>query len=706
MSTGPSVSLSRLGLRQIFCARALLPVLALAALAASPAARANPFAATSLSPSNQTVNVGEPCSVNIVFAVGTTSAYGIAAWLNYDATKLQVVSVTTSGSSPYTNVTTNTFDNTLGKLQYQATGGSVGGTFTVATIVFMPIASGSASLTFSNVNEYLTGYGPYGVNGLAVGGSITVNAPPPAPTQTLTILGGVGNAGDIAPNTEYYNPATRNWQPAYLTGGHPWGFVAGTNSWINYKTNTASDPGAGPTTANTLWYLYRVRINVPADAQNPQMTFSVKADNFADIAVNGVSVGPVIDGTADNQNADLVFSQNLVPGENFITLDIGDWGGLNGFNYRLDLTVESNDPLEIIPPDPVDTVPPVITAPADIISEATSAAGAVVTFTATAVDNVDGPVPVMAIPASGSTFPLSTTLVVLGAHDAANNASAASFHVKVQDTIAPALTVPANQVLEATDATGTVATFSAITSDAVGVTSTTYSTASGSTFPIGTSTVTVTASDAAGNATSGSFTVTVRDTTAPALTVPTNQVLEATGPAGATASFTASATDAVGVTSLTYSTASGSPFPIGTSTVTMTARDAAGNATSGSFTVTVRDTTTPVINGVTPSTATLWPPNHQMVPISIVANASDLVGITSLKIISVQSSEPDNGLGDGDTANDTQISGALTVNLRAERSGNGNGRTYTITVEAKDAAGNTSTKTTTVSVLKSQGGKK
>ncbi|HVS51711.1 MAG TPA: MBG domain-containing protein [Opitutaceae bacterium] len=128
------------------------------------------------------------------------------------------------------------------------------------------------------------------------------------------------------------------------------------------------------------------------------------------------------------------------------------------------------------------------------------------------------------------------------------------------------------------------------------------------------------------------------------------------------------------------------------------------NIGSTPITDVIKDTTPPVIASVTPSSATLWPPNHQMVPITVSVAASDLVGVTSLKIISVTSSEPDNGLGDGDTAGDIQITGNLTVNLRAERSGNGDGRTYTITVQAADAAGNLSTpKTCTVSVPKSQG---
>jgi len=64
----------------------------------------------------------------------------------------------------------------------------------------------------------------------------------------------------------------------------------------------------------------------------------------------------------------------------------------------------------------------------------------------------------------------------------------------------------------------------------------------------------------------------------------------------------------------------------------------------------------------------------------------------------VNSNEPVNGLGDGDTAPDWIITGDLTVNLRAERSGIGNGRIYTITVTCKDACGNSSVGSTTVTV--------
>ena len=61
-----------------------------------------------------------------------------------------------------------------------------------------------------------------------------------------------------------------------------------------------------------------------------------------------------------------------------------------------------------------------------------------------------------------------------------------------------------------------------------------------------------------------------------------------------------------------------------------------------------------------------------------------------------RTSEPQNGLGDGDTSPDwtepviDQISGIITLQLRAERSGTGNGRIYTITITGTDASGNSS----------------
>lgn len=73
-----------------------------------------------------------------------------------------------------------------------------------------------------------------------------------------------------------------------------------------------------------------------------------------------------------------------------------------------------------------------------------------------------------------------------------------------------------------------------------------------------------------------------------------------------------------------------------------------------------------------------------------------------MTLVAVQSSEADNGLGDGDTANDIQDARIGTddrdLSVRAERSGKGTGRVYTLTYQARDAAGNIATESLRVSV--------
>jgi len=182
--------------------------------------------------------------------------------------------------------------------------------------------------------------------------------------------------------------------------------------------------------------------------------------------------------------------------------------------------------------------------------------------------------------------------------------------------------------------------------------------------------------------------------------LPANLAVEATGPTGAVATFVASAHDLVsGNVPVTTSPASGSVFALGRTVVTVTAADAWGNAATGQFTVTVADATAPVIESLTATPDSLWPPNHKLVAVRILAVARDTVDPSPVtRIVSVTSNEPVSGSCGDDKSPDWVITGDLTLKLRAERADHGRGRIYTITVASRDRFGNSSLRTTTVKV--------
>ena len=110
-----------------------------------------------------------------------------------------------------------------------------------------------------------------------------------------------------------------------------------------------------------------------------------------------------------------------------------------------------------------------------------------------------------------------------------------------------------------------------------------------------------------------------------------------------------------------------------------------------------RDTDAPAFATLVPSQTTLWPPSHEMVPVSLTVEIVDLIDpAPSARIVAVSSNEPVDGEDDGNTAPDWEITGPLTVLLRAERSGTGTGRIYSIEVEGTDASGNVARQTVLV----------
>lgn len=124
--------------------------------------------------------------------------------------------------------------------------------------------------------------------------------------------------------------------------------------------------------------------------------------------------------------------------------------------------------------------------------------------------------------------------------------------------------------------------------------------ASGTTFPIGITTVTHQVTDGAGNTNSCSFTVTVTDTENPTISCPSNiSVNNAAGTCGATVNYSLPTfgDNCPGSTMVrTAGPASGSTFPVGVITITHQVTDASGNTNSCSFTITVVDNENPTIN--------------------------------------------------------------------------------------------------------------
>ena len=121
------------------------------------------------------------------------------------------------------------------------------------------------------------------------------------------------------------------------------------------------------------------------------------------------------------------------------------------------------------------------------------------------------------------------TLVHVAATDASGNVSTAIYTVTVHDTTAPVLTLPANLVIEANTTRGADVTLPQATAVDVADPSPVVSEdQSSGFFALGVTTVHVTAVDASGNASTGSFTLTVKDTTPPVLVVPPNLVVQAT----------------------------------------------------------------------------------------------------------------------------------------------------------------------------------
>ncbi|MBN8575824.1 MAG: HYR domain-containing protein [Cytophagales bacterium] len=249
----------------------------------------------------------------------------------------------------------------------------------------------------------------------------------------------------------------------------------------------------------------------------------------------------------------------------------------------------------------LDTTPPVITGCPANINQPAVGCSATATWTEPTATDFCTVQSFVRTHAPGSTFPVGATAVVYTAKDPAGNTSTCTFTVTVTDTTPPVITgCPANINISAAANCKAFASWTAPTAlDNCAVQSFTSTHASGSEFNLGTTTVTYTALDAAGNSSTCTFTVTVTDTTPPVISgCPANINISAAANCKAFASWTApTASDNCAVQSFTSSHASGSEFDTGITTVTYTAIDLSGNRTVCSFDVIVENNETIQLTG-------------------------------------------------------------------------------------------------------------
>lgn len=211
---------------------------------------------------------------------------------------------------------------------------------------------------------------------------------------------------------------------------------------------------------------------------------------------------------------------------------------------------------------------------------------------------------------SGSFFPTGTTLVTVTASSPSGTPlEQCTFNVTVVDNEAPKITCPSDitATLALGQSTAIVNFPTPIVTDNCGVSSVVFSPVSGSAFAIGTTKVTLSAFDQAGNKSTCSFNVTVLDKEPPKIICPDDIAVRALeGDCSAVVNYPpVTVIDNSNLATIIYSPPSGSRLPIGKTTVQVIATDRSGNSASCSFNVTVNTAQALRINCPTDINATI-----------------------------------------------------------------------------------------------------
>ncbi len=352
-------------------------------------------------------------------------------------------------------------------------------------------------------------------------------------TKSAAVSGSCTNgAGLTTPDTARfkYDSSPPEVTPAVTgqLGANGWytGDVSVNWSEADPVSGVASSSGCGATTLTADTTGTTLTCSATNDAGlTTQRSVTVKIDRSPpDTTING---GP--SGTVTTATASFTFSANETGATFACSLDGGGFqscsspqtysglaDGAHSFQVRATDAAGNNDQTPDARSWTVKAAPPNLKLPAPLTVEATSTAGAKVTYVVGA-DYMGEPIVADAIactPPSGSTFALGTTKVTCSVANSYGVSASGSFTVSVVDTTPPRLTVPRPTSLAAagplprTDASISAFLGAARAVDLVDSNPTIASDAP-SAFPLGTTTVTFTARDSAGNTTSATSSITI-----------------------------------------------------------------------------------------------------------------------------------------------------------------------------------------------------
>ncbi|HQV51459.1 MAG: HYR domain-containing protein [Flavobacteriales bacterium] len=363
-------------------------------------------------------------------------------------------------------------------------------------------------------------------------------------------------------------------------------FPLGTTT-VSYETTD----GVGLTTSCSFTVTVKDTEAPVATCQN--VTIQLDASGNASVTTAQVNNGSTDNCAIDAPSLDVTSFSCANVGANTVTLSVRD-GSSNTSICTATVTVEDN-------------IVPEITCPGNItVNNDPGTCGATVTYTTpVGTDNCASPVTTMVTlgTESGATFPIGVTPVSYRVDDANGNFTECFFNITVVDNEVPTIACPADIIVDNDPGScGAVVTYTepeGIDNCVFALTALATPLGSGDFFPVGTTTVTYDVLDADGNLASCSFTVIVNDAENPEITYPADIVVgNSAGICGAIVNYAApfGTDNCPGTTTSMTSvgTASGSTFPLGTTTVSYETTDDVGLTTSCSFTVTVNDTEAPV----------------------------------------------------------------------------------------------------------------